>query len=99
MIRVIAPVREPAQDDPRAPRWLSIEGDDLHGYLVRAFADLDQRQLHDDWVESIESALEFGETHGVARSAWRPRSEPLPGGLPFPDVGHWEPDNSVFEVR
>jgi hypothetical protein len=98
MIRIIA--RLPmASASPLDPSWLVIEGDVDHGYLLRAFADLESRQLYDDWVQDLDDAFEGAEKYGIRRDAWRPRSEPLPGPLPFPDLGAWSPDNSEFGER
>lgn len=93
MIRLVAPTR----NKDACSAWLVIEGDDRHGYLVRAFDSLDSLQVSDDWVQVLSDAFLYGERCGVQRGDWRPRQEPLPGGVPFPDMGEWTPDNSAYD--
>lgn len=95
MIRLVGRV-EMEGDDSDHPSWLVIEGDEKHGFLVRAFRDLGELQVFDDWVRSLDDAYEYGEAYGIAKSGWRPRTEALPGPLPFPDVEGWVPDNSGY---
>lgn len=94
MIRLVARTNTPAHGETN---WLVIEGDDRHGYLVRAFRELETPQISDDWVQDLDDTLAYGERIGIAREAWRGREEPLPGAQPFPDVGSWTPDNSQYE--
>jgi hypothetical protein len=96
MIRLVAAIPHTGEID-EAVAWLSIEGDDEHGYLVRSFRDLGQPQLYDDWTDTLEAALDYGEPYGVSRGDWSPRDDPLPGGLPFPDMGAWVPDNRAWQ--
>jgi hypothetical protein len=96
MIRLVAAVPD-GRRAADAVGWLSIEGDDLHGFLVRSFRDLEQLQLHDDWYQTLDEAVDHGDAYGVSRQSWTPRAAPLPGGLPFPDLEGWVPDNSAWE--
>jgi len=79
------------------PTWLVIEGDETHGYLVRSFDSLEAPQVSDNWVQDLADAFAYGEGYGIGRKDWRPRQEPLPGGLTFPDLGVWSPDNAGYE--
>lgn len=92
MIRLIARTRN-GPGDPDRPRWLVIEGDQVHGFLVRAFRDLGDRQLFDNWVRLLDDAYEYGDAYGISKTDWRPRAEQMPGPLPFPDLGEWKIDD------
>jgi hypothetical protein len=97
MIRLVAAVPD-ERKAADAVRWLSIEGDEVHGFLVRSFADLEQHQLFDAWYETLDDALDHGDAYEVSREAWTPRAASLPGGLPFPDLDWWVPENSAWET-
>jgi hypothetical protein len=96
MIRIVARVLSAAPTGGD-PAWFAIEGDTSHGYLIRAFADLSSKQLYDLWMQDRDVAFEYAETYGIDSSDWKPRSQPLPGSVPFPDLGIWTPDNAEFE--
>jgi hypothetical protein len=79
---LIAPMDAEAPEMTRAlVPWITIDGDEVHGYLVRGFESLDGYPNFDYWFASLEEAMSAGDEFGVERTAWTPR-EVLPGEFP-----------------